>query len=139
MDLAHLKHRLSEEIPAQGAYQVEYGHFEKIYQLIARSLSRNNKMAQIILFSINENIRGTMDIGELNEAMNVLERCIVSSLRKGDVTTRYSSSQQVVIMIDSNIENGKRIAQRIIENYSRVYDNYNVELIYNIEEISSKQ
>ena len=80
-----------------------------------------------------------MDIGELNEAMNVLERCIVSSLRKGDVTTRYSSSQQVVIMIDSNIENGKRIAQRIIENYSRVYDNYNVELIYNIEEISSKQ
>ena len=42
-------------------------------------------------------------------------------------------------MIDSNIENGKRIAQRIIENYSRVYDNYNVELIYNIEEISSKQ
>lgn len=139
MDLAHLKHRLSEEVPAQGAYRVEYGHFEKIYQLIARSLSRNNKMAQIILFSINENIRGTMDIGELNEAMNVLERCIVSSLRKGDVTTRYSSSQQVVIMIDSNLENGKRIAQRIIENYSRIYDNYNVELIYNIEEISSKQ
>ena len=76
-----------------------------------------------------------MDISDLNEAMNALERCIIGSLRKGDVTSRYSSSQQVVIMIDSNQENGHMIAERIISNYSRMYDNYNIDLVYNIEQI----
>ena len=80
-----------------------------------------------------------MDISDLNDAMNVLERCIVGSLRKGDVTARYSSSQQVVIMIDSNQENGHMIAERIIANYTRMYDNYNVDLVYNIEQIIAKQ
>lgn len=135
IDIAHLKSRLTEETPAFGAYSVDYGNFEKIYRLIARSLSRNKKDAQIILFSITENIHGTMDISDLNEAMNALERCIIGSLRKGDVTSRYSSSQQVVIMIDSNQENGHMIAERIISNYSRMYDNYNIDLVYNIEQI----
>ena len=138
IDIAQLKSHLSEEAPAVGAYSVDYGNFEKIYRLIARSLSRNKKDAQIILFSITENIHGTMEISDLNDAMDVLERCIIGSLRKGDVTSRYSSSQQVVIMIDSNRENGHMIAERIIANYFRMYDNYNLDLVYNIEEILAK-
>ena len=30
------------------------------------------------------------------------------------------------------------VAERIIANYSRMYDNYNVELIYNIEQVTAK-
>lgn len=138
IDIAQLKSRLTEEAPALGAYSVDYSNFEKIYRLIARSLSRNKKNAQIILFSITENIHGTLEISDLDDAMSVLERCIVGSLRKGDVTSRYSSSQQVVIMIDSNQENGHMIAERIIANYFRMYDNYNLDLVYNIEEILAK-
>ncbi len=139
IDMAQLKQRLTEENSVAGAFSVDYDNFETIYRLVARSLSRNKKDAQVILFSITENIQGTMDIGDLNDAMNVLEHCIIGSLRKGDVTTRYSSSQQVVIAIDSNRENGQMIAERIIANYSRMYDNYNVELVYNIEQITAKQ
>lgn len=138
IDIAQLKRRLTEEAPALGAYSVDYSNFEKIYRLIARSLSRNKKDAQIILFSITENIHGTLEISDLDEAMSILERCIVGSLRKGDVTSRYSSSQQVVIMIDSNRENGHMIAERIIANYFRMYDNYNLDLVYNIEEVPAK-
>lgn len=138
IDIAELKSRLTEETPSVGAYSVEYGDFEKIYRLVARSISRSKKDAQIILFSLTENIHGTMDISDLNEAMNILESCIIGSLRKGDVTARYSSSQQVVIMIDSNQKNGHMIAERIITNYSRMYDNYNMDLVYNIEQVSAK-
>lgn len=139
IDMAHLKSRLTEDTDATGAYSVDYDNFETIYRLIARSLNRNKKEAQIILFSITENIHGSMDISDLNDAMNTLERCIVGSLRKGDVTARYSSSQQVVIMIDSNRANGEMITERIIANYTRMYDNYNVDLVYNLEQINAKQ
>lgn len=138
IDIAELKNRLTEEDTPVGAYSVEYEEFEKIYRLIARSISRSKKDAQIILFSLTENIHGTMDISDLNEAMNILESCIIGSLRKGDVTSRYSSTQQVVIMIDSNQENGHMIAERIIKNYSRMYDNYNMDLVYNIEQVNAK-
>ena len=137
IDMARLKKRLTEGEAPKGAYAVDYGNFEKIYRLIARSLGRSRSDAQIILFSLAENIQGAMDISDLNDAMSILERCIVGSLRKGDVTARYSSSQQVVIMMDSNQENGHMIAERIIANYSRMYDNYNVELIYNIEQVTA--
>lgn len=135
LDMAQLKNCLTEKEPVAGAYSVDYGNFEKIYQLIARSLTRNKKPSQILLFSITENLNGNMEISDLNEAMNILEQCIVGSLRKGDVTTRYSSSQQVVIMLDSDSENGNTIAERIISNYTKMYDNYNVDLIYNIDQI----
>lgn len=139
IDMARLKSRLTESPVPVGAYAIDYDNFEKIYRLIARTLSRSKSEAQIVLFSITENVHGSMSLTDLNEAMNVLERCIVGSLRKGDVTARYSSSQQVVIMLDSNLENGHMIAERIISNYSRMYDNYNVELIYNIEQVAAKQ
>lgn len=138
IDIAQLKRRLTEETPAVGAYSVDYGNFEKIYQLIARSLKRNKQEAQIILFSLTESMPGCVEISDLNEAMDILEHCIVGSLRRGDVTSRYSSSQQLVIMLDSNIENGHMIAERIINNYSRMYNNYNIELVYNIEQIQQK-
>lgn len=138
IDMARLKSRLTEGSVPVGAYSVDYDNFEKIYRLIARTISRTQTNSQIILLSLTENVHGSMDITDLNEAMNVLERCIVGSLRKGDVTARYSSSQQVIIMMDSNLENGHMIAQRIIANYSRMYDNYNVELVYNIEQVAAK-
>lgn len=138
IDMARLKSRLTEEPVPAGAYALDYSNFEKIYRFIARTISRTKKESQIILLSLTENVHGSMDIADLNEAMNILERCIVGSLRKGDVTARYSSSQQVVIMLDSNQENGHMIAERIIANYSRMYDNYNVELVYNIEQVTPK-
>lgn len=138
IDMEKLKRHLTEDTEAVGAYSVTYSNFEKIYRLIARSLSRNKKDAQVILFSITENVHGSMEISDLNDAMKILERCIIGSLRKGDVTARYSSSQQVVIMIDSNEENGHMIAERIIANYTRMYDNYNVDLVYNIEKVNAK-
>lgn len=137
IDMARLKFRLTEGADAEGAFSVDYGNFETIYRLIARGLSRSKKDAQVILFSLTENIHGSMDIGDLNDAMNTLERCIIGSLRKGDVTSRYSSSQQVVIMIGSNQENGHMIAERIIANYTKMYDNYNVDLVYNIDQITT--
>ncbi len=135
VDIYHLKQRLAEDNVPSGAFAVNFENFEKIYRLTARTISRTNSESQIILFSLTENVHGTMDLSDLNEAMNVLERCIVGSLRKGDVTAPYSSSQQVVILPDCNEENGLIIAERIIKNYSRMYDNYNVELLYNIEPV----
>ena len=49
----------------------------------------------------------------LERTMLHIGSIIMSSLRKGDVVTQYSSNQYVVILIDTDTDNGKMVAERI--------------------------
>ena len=71
-----------------------------------------------------------------DEAMTALKNAIVTSLRSADVTTRYSSVQHIVVLMDSNIENGKKVAERIINTYNTLYSNNKI--TYDIESIEPK-
>ena len=43
------------------------------------------------------------------DAMHVLEQSIITSLRAMDAGTKYSNSQYIVILMDTDMENGKNI------------------------------
>ena len=49
--------------------------------------------------------------------MMLLETAIIRSLRRGDVTTQFSPNQQIVVLMNTNEENGLMVAQRIIKKY----------------------
>ena len=49
--------------------------------------------------------------------MEHLQHAVASSLRKGDVTTKYSSSQILVLLMDVNAKNAQMVIDRIIERY----------------------
>ena len=42
---------------------------------------------------------------------------MVSSLRSVDTGTKYSSSQYIVILMDTDMENGKVVAERVINRF----------------------
>ena len=48
----------------------------------------------------------------------LLESAIVLSLRRGDVTSRFSSTQQVVVLMDASKEDGVMVANRILKKYN---------------------
>ena len=43
----------------------------------------------------------------IEEALEALENAVFTSLRRVDVSTRYSSKQLLVILMDANCENGE--------------------------------
>ena len=114
----------------QGAFRVAYDEFQKIYNFISRYVMRNNQKVQTVLLTLHE---GMADSVELESAMIALESSIISSLRKVDVATKYSSSQFVVILMDTDLENGTMVAERIVKSFYQTNAQKGISLSFDIQ------
>ena len=61
------------------------------------------------------------DPNEIEQAVEMLDRAIFTSLRKVDVSARYSSRQVIVMLYDSNENGGQICAERIISCFNKLY------------------
>lgn len=113
-DLMQLKNLIQEKRRISGAYEVEYDGFRKIFQFLSRSVKRSKRNVQIVLFTLCERENCVREVDMLERTMLHIGSIIMSSLRKGDVVTQYSSNQYVAILIDTDTDNGKMVAERII-------------------------
>ena len=52
-----------------------------------------------------------------------------------DVSTRYSSKQIIVILMDANEDNGSIVARRIVECFSKLYTGKKVRFDYGIAQM----
>jgi hypothetical protein len=51
---------------------------------------------------------------EMEQTLEILDNAIYISLRRVDASTRYSSRQVIVLLMDTNSENGQHVAERVI-------------------------
>lgn len=112
--LEEITSRLREK-KMEGSFEVEYTNFEKIYRFMERNLAREHREVQCVLFTLEEYI-GVDDLliqGQLEH----LQHAVASSLRKGDVTTKYSPTQVLALLMDVNRENTHSVVKRILSRY----------------------
>ena len=139
LDIAQLKRIIEEKAQLSGAYQVEYDGFRRIYQFVSRCIERNGQEVQIVLFTIVHSNIINMEMAEMQEAMIHLETAIRTSLRKGDVATKYNNAQYIVILMETSKENGQRVVARIKDMWRQeMGDNSSFSLRYDIEGISDE-
>lgn len=118
MDLDQLMRQVTERKYRPGAYAVEYDRFSFIYQFIARNVERNGQHVQVVLLSMELPDDKEISLERIEDSLVLLESAIVRSLRRGDVTSRFSSTQQVVILMDATKEDGAMVANRILKKYN---------------------
>lgn len=116
-----------------GSYEVEYTNFEKIYRFMERNLIRENREVQCILFTLEEYIDANAIVTK--QQLEHLQHAIVYSLRKGDVTTKYSSTQLLALLIDANRENADMVANRILRKYRAEAGNDQMNILYDIQQL----
>ncbi len=116
--IAQITTRLREK-KMEGSFVVEYGSFEKIYRFLERNIARENRQVQCVLFTISEPEDTAEDSFALQRQMEHLAHAVASSLRKGDVTTNYSSSQMLALLVDANQENAQTVIDRILQKYQK--------------------
>lgn len=102
-----------EQRPIRGSYYCEYEMFKQIYPMISRNASREGTKLSLLLINISIKSTKNETKSTLSEAMSELKDCIKSTLRKGDIFSRYSSDQFVVMLSMAN-SNDYRIVQRRI-------------------------
>ena len=137
LDLSHLKDVISDKDLDNGPFRVEVSDFKAIYHFLQRYVKRTEGKVQIVLFTIKD-LSLSVKTDDLPEGMAVLESCIKNSLRKNDVSSRYSGSQYVVILMDVDDVNRTIVIDRIMDNWNKSNQNHNFFLKYDIEEIASK-
>ena len=124
----------------KGAYQVEYDGFRRIYQFVSRCIERNGQEVQIVLFTIVHSNIINMEMAEMQEAMIHLETAIRTSLRKGDVATKYNNAQYIVILMETSKDNGQKVVARIKDMWRQEMDkNKAFSLRYDIEAITDEE
>lgn len=138
VDLEHLRSFIQEMGYKKGAYQVEYDGFKKIYRFVARCIGRTGQDVQTLLFTLIKADGNSPTVTELVFAMDNLRDAVNESIRRGDVATNYSSSQFVVILMDSTIEDGLMVANRIVEKYNELHHyQSDVELHFDIQTVNA--
>ena len=129
MDLSSIASRLQEEL-APGAFYCEYALFKEIYRLMTRMMERSGQSVYLCLVSITDkNGKHIVNTKKQNEAVGRLRTAIQFSLRRGDVFTRYSVSQYLILLSSINYENTEMVLRRITDNFKRDNPNLAVKLV----------
>ncbi len=116
-DVKQIREELMEQIKKPGAYCQDYETFKCIYRFLERGLVRAGQKACAILLTLVDDRGKSISPGEKDILMERLGKDIHQTLRIGDVYTRYSSSQYLVLVIDTTEEIADMVADRVKERF----------------------
>lgn len=120
---------MNEEAMERGAYFCNYQVFANTYRVIVRQTERSGRSVFLMLLTLgNTGISGTYTIGKTKEISDALHYAIKTSLRRGDLYTRFSSTQFITMLMDINLENCKSVSNRIAENFKKLVKDKSVML-----------
>ena len=130
-----LRERLREEITVKSALYCEYNFFRMLYQLQARVIGRSGEIIHIALFSVRSPGEKALSRRSLDTAVNNLQKLMIGNLRQGDVVTRCSSSQLIVMLHQANYEDSCEVCQRLLRAFGRQYPHTPVSVHYSVQSL----
>lgn len=99
--------------PIRGAYYCEYEAFKHIYHMVVRGAVRDDNSVILMLFTLIGENGYMLTKEEQILAMLKLKEVIKGALRKGDVVSRYSRSQYVVMLSVVNENDSEIVKKRV--------------------------
>lgn len=115
IDMERIRKELCEQELLPGAYCQEYEIFKVIYRFVARRLKRTNESAYIILLTLTDRKGELPCLESRNGQMEILRELIQYSIRCGDVYTKYSSCQFLIMVTDLSEADADMVAKRIAD------------------------
>jgi HD-GYP domain len=104
----------------EGAMNVEYSQFAKLYEFIANLEKRFEHPFKLILITLERKDGGDSLSVNLENAMFYMERAIRISIRDVDIVTQYNRQQFLVIMLGTELVGVNIAIDRIFKSYFRM-------------------
>jgi len=119
-DIGTIRQSLTD-YDGEGAFFMEYEIFRHVYWLKSRESMRSGQVVQLVLISASPS--GGMNPGQRSRrtCMERLGNVVQNSLRQGDLYTRYSVLQYLVMVQSANYENCRMIIERIQRGFKLSY------------------
>ena len=120
----------------KGGLIAAYPEFGKMYEFISSLAERNNMQVHIVLFTIAAAEGKKPDLSEQTRVMDLMHKSIVGSIRNIDVTTRYSSTQIAMLLMNLDDQSVKGVINRIMTEFFRTYDKREFTIHYDTADLS---
>ena len=132
MDTSVVLNNLKDNRKKTGAFVCNYGVFKEIFQLELRQVIRSKSSIYIcILITIFENNQ-IPSLDKLNLAMPELLSSITFCLRSGDIVSKYSGAQYILLLPCLDKDNAIKIVKRIQDDYYRKHKKSTLYLNYSL-------
>lgn len=128
-----VREQLQEPAGASGAMLCEYDFFRLLYQVQARAIIRSGEVIHIALLSLHPHGRKELSRRSLDTAMDNLQDLLIRSLRRGDIVTKCSISQFIIMLPQANYENSCLVCQRILKAFNRQYPHSPAEIHFSVQ------
>lgn len=116
-DMELISNELHEDGTIKGACCYSYDAFRHIFRFVERGLKRSSQKAYVLLLTLTNGKGELPPLAGRSGQMQELETVISGSLRTGDVFTRYSSGQFLLMVLDVSEENAMMIGERICKRF----------------------
>ena len=126
---------LKEAEYQKGAFVCDYGIFKETYKIVTRQAARSNRSVSIVLITVCDSHGELPDLNVLDQVMEKLVIVIRDDLRRGDVVSKYSGAQFVIMLPDARYKDAEKITERIIRSYYKSNRKSLLQFKYNIDEI----
>lgn len=128
-----VREQLREPNLAAGALFCEYDFFKVLYHAEARAIARSGDAVHIALLSVLGEGGEELPKRSLDRVMENLREVIRHNLRRGDVATRCSVSQYLLMLPQANYENSGMVCERVIKAFFRQYPHSPASLNYSVQ------
>lgn len=116
-----IRDKLQEEHPAAGALICDFTSFRLFYQAEARSAARRGDAIHIGILSVSGRAGAALSASSLAHVMEQLHNLISEELRTGDIASSCSASQYILMLVQANYENSRKVCERIVKSFFRLH------------------
>lgn len=119
-DIRHIQKDLDEitrdDRPIRGAYFCPYEVFKHMYHMVVRNATRNSENVILLLVTL---VPLEAPKQEMIRVMLAVKELIKNMLRKGDVFSRYSRNQYVLMLSVKHTDDYKVVRDRLLNRYEK--------------------
>ncbi len=140
-DILEIREDIAEE-EVEGVFMCGYPVFKEICNLEARRNARSGEESQMVLFTLETKTKDSQEVMNfrIKQGMIALEKIIRQSLRIGDVASKYSDSQFVILLTNCTEPLSKNVANRIVDKFYKLGSKFDaMNLIVKISAITTER
>lgn len=141
-DIFEIQGELADD-EKNGALLCEYGAFRDLYSMQARMMDRLGVCAHLCLLTVNDYSSYETDREKnkqyVEKTMQKICDSLVAGLRIGDVVSRFSVNQFVVLLPTCNYEDSQMVMNRVLKKIKHALNNKNIAIDLSVQEVTSAE
>lgn len=120
-----------------GAYRVEYQRFLEAHDFAEKFAQRNHQNLQLVLLTIDFDKSIPFDFEERDMVMHELELSVTKAMRGVDISTRFSSAQLLLLLVDTTQSHVPQAVQRMLHQFYTVYRPSDIKVSFETADITT--